>query len=43
VTAFENGKSQPTWKTQCFGVPVAGTVLPVSCDPLAPIAPQGDL
>ena len=34
VTAFESGNPAPTWETRCWGKPVAGTVLPVSCDPL---------
>jgi len=42
VTAFERGLAEPTWDTQCRGVPVAGAVLPVDCDPLVAIAPQGD-
>jgi hypothetical protein len=34
VTAFEAGKTSPSWETQCGDRPTAGTVLPVSCDPL---------
>jgi hypothetical protein len=34
VTAFEAGNASPSWETQCGGKPTAGTVLPVSCDPL---------
>jgi hypothetical protein len=34
VTAFEAGKASPSWETQCGEKPIAGTVLPVSCDPL---------
>ncbi len=42
VTAFEQGKAEPTWDTQCSGKAIAGTVSPVNCDLLAPITPQGD-
>jgi len=45
VTAFEAGNDSPSWETQCWGETTAGTVLPVSCDPLVTtgVAPKTDL